>query len=278
MASVSNSALKYLGLLPGADERAIRQAYAQALKQIDQQADPAAFQALREAYDNAMHGARRADTTPSKPSSALTVFTEFREHCAGISAAQRSMAAPWREQLSVSLADPRLLEISAREQFEQHIADLLASGWQPGHEALFVVAIEAFGWETDLHRVRQLGRAGIRLDAAIQERASFSEQATVRRYEQGLLISRLRDATPPTLRELLRHKALVKRLPVSFPHWLPIITSTDNIAQWRRLASNLPAWKHSLKLIDLRWWISTEATLILWLLLLSLIILAAAYL
>lgn len=279
----ATTAFTRLGLPPDADERAIRKAYALALKQIDQDADPAAFQSLREAYDSALAGARnqpspaQADAPPA-PADAAGIFGEFLARCAAIDAARRALAAPWREQLEISLANPRLHDLAAREQFEQQIADLLASGWRPGHEALFVAAIETFGWEADLHRVRQLGRTGMLLDAAIKERASFTEQAGVRRYAQGRLIARLRDATPPTTRELLRHKALVKRLPASYPHWLPLITSTANIAQWRQLAARLPAWKHSLKLVDWRWRLSAEATLILCVLLSAIVILAATYL
>lgn len=52
-------ALEILGLEPGADERAIKRAYARLLKVCRPDDDPQGFQQLRDAYETALEQARR---------------------------------------------------------------------------------------------------------------------------------------------------------------------------------------------------------------------------
>lgn len=286
--------LRRLGLDDGADARAIRRAYARALKQIDQEQDGAAFQALREAYETALrwaawHAAHTAGDTPTAPAagslpqpaqSAAPNYgvprtpvalgkTEPEPHILAQDAPQHASLAVlhhfraagaqllarhptpnlnlWQQALQNSLDDERLLNLTARVYFETHIAHLLASGWQPGHETLFVAAAKLFHWTDDRRRLHQLGHAGAMLDKAIEERTIFD-----RLPEQELMIHRaaialLRKANQPTDYQLRNDMPYVERLMTFFPVWMSMMVDLSIVEQWRAQYRALPAPKKS-------WW------------------------
>ncbi|USX16869.1 tetratricopeptide repeat protein [Oxalobacteraceae bacterium OTU3CAMAD1] len=301
--------LQRLSLDGDADERAIRRAYARELKLIDQEADPAGFQSLREAYDTALYWVRHkeefedeeledyfaqpelgaavgqdlaqparmpppvpsprppehpaADPAPTLPQQeqldtdhealAEAVFADFLQRAATIPH-ERPVTpdVPWRRELRASLDDPRLINIIARETFERHVADLLVSGWRPGHESLLVAAVNTFGWSDDRRRVFSLGRSGAMLDAAIDERATFDLQPDAQRDAQRQLIERLRDPKHPGTREIVRNSATLETLIARFPNWLALVTDVDNVVRWREQNGKLPAWRRKLTFTGLR--------------------------
>lgn len=291
--------LQRLDLSEDADERAIRRAYARELKLIDQEADPAGFQYLREAYDTALYWVRHkdefeehiaieeleavtveapaqpslpppgpaehshADPAPASPQDqpleidhdalAEAVFADFLGRAGDIAHERPAMPeAPWQRELRASLDDPRLINITAREMFERRVAELLTSGWRPGHEALLVAAVKVFDWAGDRRRVFSLGRSGAMLDAAIDERATFDLQADAQREQQRRLIERLRDPKPARTRELVLDSATLETLIARFPTWLALVTSVDNIMQWREQNKTLPNWRRKLTYTGLR--------------------------
>ncbi|VXB49337.1 TonB family protein [Massilia sp. 9I] len=261
-----------LGLDESAQERDIRRAYARRLKQIDQELDPAAFQALRDAYEVALDWARwklaqdgaqasaepPADdgATPDAPSPlasapestpevegeqppdaaqlGATVYHRFLE-AAGklVVLPKHGEVAAWRAAIEARFADEELFNIDARIYFEAYIASLLASGWRPGHEVLFVAAQEAFGWAEDPRGLRQLGQAGRMLDQAIEERRLFDAQQATDRARMRDLIKMLRQQELPSTRRIRAAMKDVERILGRFPAFMEVVAGMENVERWR---------------------------------------------
>lgn len=274
--------MQRLDIEAGADERTIKRAYARALKLIDLETDPAGFQELREAYDAALfwmrHGAAaqpddgateqvpaRAETEPHQPaepaladaprrdahppqdeaSLALDVFAQFQQRCACADDLHELEA--WKRELNVSIADDRLVNIAAREAFEQQVANLLASGWRPGHHVLLVAALEVFEWDQDRRRLHALGGAGYTLDCAIDQRTVYDLQSDDDCELQRAVIVRLRDLTVPSNGELIQMMPVLAVVTARFPTWLALIVDTDRVELWQRLDKQVPQWRRWLK-------------------------------
>ena len=285
--------IQRLSLEPGADERAIKRAYARELKLIDQETNPAGFQELREAYDTALFWLRNGiamelddaapepaaprkqagwhqppepswgdasgaaaampgeHAAPGEETVAREVFDQFQRRCS--IAPNMQVSESWQRELYVSLADERLIHISAREAFEQQVADLLASGWRPGHQLLLFAAVQVFEWDQDRRRLRALGAAGYTLDCAIDQRAVYDLQSDQVRELQRQAIARLRDPKPPSGSELIGLMPVLATVEARFPTWLALIADADSIASWHQFAASVPKWRRTLhRISDLR--------------------------
>lgn len=233
-------ALSRLGLTVDADARAVRQAYARELKQIDQASDIQGFQSLREAYalalDAVQRGRGEAAPTAALPpiapldkiDSPAPATASFDDLASGLGtiASTEAAAALLRQ------AQQNLPSLEAGMLLERRVVELLGSGWQPGHEFLLDAACDNFNWTQDLQHLRSFGPAGELLQEALIERQVLLDQPDGVLRRQLKLAHRLRDATPPSPTLLRDEQLMVRILIRRFPHWLGMVTSMAHIEQW----------------------------------------------
>lgn len=255
--------LARFGLDGSADEGALRRAYARELKLIDQELDPDGFQALREARDAGQgwlryrHDDEEFDEEAGSPAADVdaqhapgtdlpqqhAVPPVVRPGAAGLpvfeafSAAFRGAAPDFmqiKDLLERHLDDPRLQEIEAKELFERNIAALLAGGWQPGHDALFEVATETFGWREDRRRLNGMGYDGVVIDITLSELGAFSQEKD---YDQVLMLKALRELrsyAEPGGRNPAKGAANAGHLAARYPHMVEVLSSRENLESWRK--------------------------------------------
>lgn len=235
----------HLGLAPDADARAIRRAYARALKKIDQALDADGFQQLRNAYETALLCAESgvAEVVAPAPAAVQEAVPDqltdavAEAFCAVVAAlgantpAAHAVSAPYEQALRQALADERLFGIEARCGFQRHVAVLLAEGWRPGHHALFVAAAEVFDW-SDGKALAGLGAVGMLLDRAVFERALFDRQPMSVKDMQRRVLKRLREEQLPSASQLHGLAPAFRRMQECFPFWLPIVAPQERIAYW----------------------------------------------
>ena len=171
--SAVTAAFERLGLAPTRDAKAIKRAYAAALKAIDQGSEREAFERLRQAYEQALAWAAQTDDeqesedepdiSPHSPPVAPPADPPRMDEplpAATVSPTPdeaRQALRHWTEQLrdappeavadvfEAALADPRLLHLDSHAQLEARIADLLHDD-PAGRAALFDTAALHFHW------------------------------------------------------------------------------------------------------------------------------------
>lgn len=179
---------------------------------------------------------------------AQAVYADFLVSCRTMGEPGMGDSLQWSKRLKHSAGDDRLLNLAARARFEFCIARLLAEGWQPGHDALFIAARQVFGWEKDRRRLIQFGDAGDWVNQAIDECEMFNQQGSDDCAGQADAVVRVRDDASPDKRELITHVPHLRNMRARFPAWTSIIASRDRIAQWDLLEKALPAWRRRLRL------------------------------
>ncbi|NML48641.1 hypothetical protein HHL11_33205 [Ramlibacter sp. G-1-2-2] len=253
-----------LQLRPDATVQDVRRAYARELKRIDQATQAEAFQELRETYERLLGWlqSQEREASVAQPVAQEAAVPQQSAAPQPAPSAEDSGAQVLNllleclqqppplasndeaeDLLAHCLRDERLSSLDARQYFEWGVASLLANGWRPGHERLFVPAVEAFGWQDDRSRLLWLGHPGRVLDQAIDELATFDLQEFAVRGTQRDVLRALRADARPATSDLLAWLPLGTQLAGAFPAWLHVVTRPQQLEAWKRWDADVPNWR-----------------------------------
>ena len=152
----------------------------------------------------------------------------------------RGEVATWLQQV---LASEPLAGMDARFLFELGMASTLAEGWKPGKDLLLAPVIDGFGWRHDRGRLAGFGRPGAIVAAVLDELDYFDSLPERIRTQQRQLIRQLRDDKRPKTSLLMKQMKAVTHLTRMYPHWMHVITNTQNIERWQAWANQIPNWR-----------------------------------
>lgn len=252
--------LQQLGLPPGADERAIKRAYAQRLKKIDMATDIEGFAHLRKAYEAALQSltgdathdaAEREDApvrepSPTTPPGHATAGTPPDQVRLALARLQQTIAdgTPAVTALAEALGPLRQGRLEWPAAFELLLIDSLAHGTMPAPKTVFDAARDAFEW-MDMTHLIQLGPRGRWLHGVIHEERTWS-QDTARWQGAGWFERLTRGDDDPPGPDMAAQWPHVLRLLQQYPNLLPLMVGRPALEQWQRAFAALPALQRDL--------------------------------
>lgn len=143
------------------------------------------------------------------------------------------------QNLILLLDDARLFHMETRLHFESMLAHYLLQGWQPGNGELFDTVVQSFGWEKDRRRLLNLGSPGYAIDRALTEAADFYRKDKKARAMLWALVKKIRKGDSPNRYYLKANLGLLRHIQSSYPSWLRMVTSQENLVQWLAQAEEM---------------------------------------
>ena len=149
------------------------------------------------------------------------------------------------ENLQGCLEDTRLFNLTAREAFERLLAQKLAGGWHPNHEALLTACSQVFGWKADRRRLKGLPQVGWAMEQAMVEWEIFERETYERSHaaqtETGELLHQVRYGPLPDQRSVILNLAKIEALVARFPYFMRMTMNAENLEAWRKINREIAA-------------------------------------
>lgn len=281
-----------LGIAPTHDTKAIRRAYAAALKQLDQQVQREAFERLRSAYERAMKWAERQPAAPelismqAEPAAIEAAppaveRVDFGQAQAQREAEQRQAAAEERrnaikqrnaaidrwvaelmaasdvnlqQRWRAAMDDAQLQHLEASAAFSSALMTALAADPE-GRIALFEAAAQRFDWRRiapSEHHTPELAW----LQQVVAEGGAMERLSDERRHAREHVVARMRRDAVPDRGEARRARAIVLEL-CGRPAWLTLRVPRATQDNWRQTALAMPSSTRKPQSVSRRffgWW------------------------